>query len=347
MQRRQGFTLVEMMVAMGLTVFVMVILTQAFVSGLESFRQLKGIADMQQGLRTAMLRIQNDLSADHFEAGRKLSDANFWGDGNPRLGFFVVQQNPTIINEGLDRDNLTSWRATTHRLWFSIRLRGNRRDGFLSASVPNGSPLFAVNTTLGNQPADARFQDVANTYTSAWGEVCYYLVPQGSTAEPNNPASVIGTPMFTLVRVVKVVVDDSNAINAWRDNNGNPIPATQLPAYAETSCQPDANTGQQLIFNSPVDLANGQRAIAPGTAYTSGNGAAPLLSNVISFQVAMLVKQPGGAAPTWMNGDGAQGNVFDTTGANPGYQLLGLQITLRVWDIATEQTRQVTLFQDL
>src|SRR5262245_54057590 len=50
MRRRQGFTLVEMMVALALTVFIMVILSEAFVTGLETFRQLKAIGDMEESL---------------------------------------------------------------------------------------------------------------------------------------------------------------------------------------------------------------------------------------------------------------------------------------------------------
>src|SRR5439155_10425507 len=45
-QKRQGFTLVEMLVAMALTIFIMVIMSEAFVAGLETFRQLKAIGDM-------------------------------------------------------------------------------------------------------------------------------------------------------------------------------------------------------------------------------------------------------------------------------------------------------------
>jgi prepilin-type N-terminal cleavage/methylation domain-containing protein len=68
---RRGFTLVEMMVAMALTVFVMVILSQCFVAGLETFSGLKAIGDMQEQLRTATNMLRADLSADHFEGKRR------------------------------------------------------------------------------------------------------------------------------------------------------------------------------------------------------------------------------------------------------------------------------------
>src|ERR1700736_85000 len=91
--RRSGFTLVEMMVAMTLTIFVMVILSQCFVQGLETFSGLKAIGDMQEELRTATTLLRADLSQDHFEGKRRLSDprVNLASD-RIREGFFVVGQ---------------------------------------------------------------------------------------------------------------------------------------------------------------------------------------------------------------------------------------------------------------
>ena len=37
-------------------------------------------------------------------------------------------------------------------------------------------------------------------YNSQWAEVVYFLVQTGSTEEPNNPASKIGTPTYGLYR---------------------------------------------------------------------------------------------------------------------------------------------------
>ena len=50
---RPGFTLIELMVALALTLFIMVILSQAFILSLDAFSGMKGIGDMQQNLRTA------------------------------------------------------------------------------------------------------------------------------------------------------------------------------------------------------------------------------------------------------------------------------------------------------
>jgi prepilin-type N-terminal cleavage/methylation domain-containing protein len=368
MQRRQGFTLIEMLVAMALTIFIMAILAQAFVAGLETFRQLKGIGDMQENLRIAAMRLRSDLTADHFEAGRKLSDAGFLTSGPPAQGFLYIQQGSASVWEGNDPDGqpanqqnpLSSYRATNHVLHMALRLRGNHREGFLSASVPAGSPLFTVNTTIpGLGQADARFQDVTNTYTSAWGEVAYFLVPQGNTIEPLNPKSTqAGTPLFVLYRVQKVVVADSTAINA----QAIPANAQNLTAYAEMSCETDPAGSGNLIFNSPADLAgvlnnpstqvDTPPSVPPRrsiTTYAPGPGAAPLLGNVISFQVQILV--PGATAFTDVPPDQNGNLFFDTARPNllapQPYTISAIAITLRVWDPATQQTRQATIIQDM
>jgi prepilin-type N-terminal cleavage/methylation domain-containing protein len=345
--RRAGFTLVEMLVAMALTIFIMVILAQAFVTGLETFRQLKGLGDMQEGLRTALTRLQADLRADHFEAGRRLSDTNFWLDGQPRMGFVRIVQNRPSTFEGNDTDGLPSWRAfgigvgaafvPDDVIHLSIRLRGNHREGFLLANVPAGSPLLTGSTTIpGLSPLpDARFQDMANTYTSAWGEVAYFLAPQGSTIEPQNPNSTAGTPLYTLWRVQKVVPADATAANAAA------VPVGLASSYVEVSCQP--GVAANLVFNSPVDLASGQRSI---TAYSPGSGAAPLLNNVVSFNVQIMRRGLDNSfVDVPANSQGL--NVFDTAATDNPYQIFAVQITLRVWDPATQQARQVSIVQEM
>src|SRR5262245_7047445 len=71
--RRAGFTIVELLVAMALIVLIMSILSQAFVEGLNTFRSLKGIGDMQDNLRTAVVPLRNDLILRHFEGDQTLS----------------------------------------------------------------------------------------------------------------------------------------------------------------------------------------------------------------------------------------------------------------------------------
>jgi type II secretory pathway pseudopilin PulG len=89
MRKRSAFTLVELMVAMALTIFIMLILTQAFVLSIETFVGLKGIGDMQENLRAAANGLRYDLNQPHFEAMRRTSDPNF-NTTPPREGFIAI-----------------------------------------------------------------------------------------------------------------------------------------------------------------------------------------------------------------------------------------------------------------
>src|SRR5262245_18787000 len=109
MRRRQGFTLVEMLVAMALTMFIMVLLSNAFATGLQVFGEMKAIGDMQDNLRTATTILRADLAADRFEGKKRLSDPTLYlAEGRPTLGFVRVISAPSTVNEGADPDGVAS-----------------------------------------------------------------------------------------------------------------------------------------------------------------------------------------------------------------------------------------------
>jgi hypothetical protein len=77
-----------------------------------------------------------------------------------------------------------------------------------------------------------------------------------------------------------------------------------------------------------------------------------LLHDVISFQVQILTDQPPAAGQvdpfTDVPDVPGQGKVFDTgNDPAPAYGIVALQIALRVWDLKSQQARQVTLVQDM
>src|SRR4051812_28367747 len=94
MRRRQGFTIIELLVSMALIVLIMSIISQAFVEGLETFRQLKGIGDLQEQLRTAAVPLRDDLMARHLN-GDKKSPVKLSELGDPN--------NPIMITDGFFR----------------------------------------------------------------------------------------------------------------------------------------------------------------------------------------------------------------------------------------------------
>ena len=87
---RSGFTLIELMVAMALSLFLMTILAEAFAVSMDTFRGLRAIGDMQDTLRNATRQMREDLSLPHFEGARKMSDNDFWMEPR-REGFFYLK----------------------------------------------------------------------------------------------------------------------------------------------------------------------------------------------------------------------------------------------------------------
>ncbi len=137
MRRRQGFTLVELLVAMALIIFIMAILSQAFVSATSTFRILKASGDMAEKLRATTQVMQRDLAADHFEGKKRLSNANFWLNGPPQQGYFQVwQASIRAPSKARDLDGVSSYPSTNHTLAFTIKTRGNQMGDFLSAGGP-------------------------------------------------------------------------------------------------------------------------------------------------------------------------------------------------------------------
>jgi hypothetical protein len=355
-----------MMVATALVLFVMVILTQAFSAGLEVFRQLKGIGDMEQRLRSTATIIRRDLVADHFEGKRRISDPNFWVTGPPREGFLHIHGSaptvlgPAVFDEHADADGIPSLRATDHVLHLTVKLRGNNRGDFFTTQVPAGSPLL----TLG-QP-DARFQDAGNTYNSQWAEVLYYLWSSGTKAG--------STPLYSLMCRRCLGVSKNDDLN-WGTKAFMPLSTTLLTSYTGISCQanPSAGQGGNIYFNNQTDLTVPDRRLAFATPPSPlGTGEEILLTDVVSFSVQILntsiasdfipsstvanygsasATLPSGATyfDTWSSVNDGVAYTTYTAGSNPPNPITisAIQITIRVWDVRTQQTRQITIVQDM
>lgn len=95
---RSGFTIVELLVAMALIVFMMSIMSQAFVIATTAMSGLKKVTDLVDKVRPAMAILERDLGAYHFDGSKRLSDANFWESGPPTQGYFSVWQDKPNSN---------------------------------------------------------------------------------------------------------------------------------------------------------------------------------------------------------------------------------------------------------
>lgn len=415
MQRRAGFTLVELLVAMALIVFMMVILSEAFSVGLESFRRLKAIGDMNSRMRIAAIVMRADLGSDFFEGRKRLSDPNFFTNGPPTQGFFRISHgsdldpsvNPRTIRDA-GGDGIFATQATDHILHFTSKKRGNVRKDFFMAKVPPTSSLLSLGQ------GSARYQDTPDIFTSQWAEVAYFLRRNNSFtgSDPGLPS----TPLYALYRRQRLLIPNEYDVN----RGPNPVPATQanVDSYREISGNPQ---GPNFYFNGPMDVTFPQRRFAMSLAENGGRpvvrpgypgltdpdvtanantwtfptmaeeyaplaGADLLLPDVLSFEVLVLLENGSDFVslydPTvtaFSNGNPQfQGNgprVFDTwsgfkddqydytqwnvrgaetslplfvnSGGVVQIRIVAVKIVLRVWDVKTLQTRQVSFIQDL
>jgi type II secretory pathway pseudopilin PulG len=414
-----GFTLVEVLVAAALTLFMMTIMTQAFVAAAQSMRDLKAAGDLAEKLRALATQLRSDLAADHFEGKKRLGDANFWSAGPPAQGFFRIYQGSRpvasgsgalCVHEGTDVDGLWSFRTADHMLHFTAKQRGNNDGRFFSAKVPAGSPLLTG--IFG--PPEARFQS-GSTFRSQWAEVAYFLRP--AVNDQGLPDTANGTPLYSLYRRQRLLVPENASIP--------PQPAARVADYLEVSCNLDQEDPQRMYFNNPVDVTIPARRLGtlpdgrPGTIIAGYGRSYPILAeltsdadlrgadlaltDVVSFDVRVLlatnprgypgpsdVQNPfvdlfdpsidaynhGNALLFTANGP----RVFDTwssaaatlpaldysswsvpgspksiplwKGNAPTDNLKGpilraIQITIRVWDVKTAMTRQITVVQAL
>ena len=257
--RRPGFTLVELMVAAALCVFIMAILATAFQSGIDTLRNLRSIGDMQDQLRAAGEVLKRDLAASHFleeegkpNKGRRVSDQwihllgatgnTYSGWTPPRAGFFRIKSDPVFF-EGNDQDSLQATRATNHQLHFTSILPGGTEQDMY---VANGT-----NDTLFSRAA----------------EVCYFLDTTGPVEFAGGDPNVRMYKLYRRQRLVKYF-------------------ATDLANVAAADADVVA-----------LVTAGGVRAIDMATVTNPGNRLTPaplggarygddvLLSNVISFEV--------------------------------------------------------------
>jgi prepilin-type N-terminal cleavage/methylation domain-containing protein len=382
---RAGFTLIELMVAMALTMFIMVILSQAFMMSLDTFSGMKGIGDMQIQLRTAEVILRDDLRNDHLEGKRRLSDLTLLPGTSqlmgplPQAGFFAVRRSSNVKTtagapyffEGTDASGMPSYRATDHMLYMTVKRKGNRQENFFTASLAGDPAILttffskqtAYDIPSANLPVATSIAPYAGgptgIYSSQWAEVLYYLVRTGSTEEPNNPKSTLGTPLYALYRSQFVMVPDATNVagvaqfaNSARYNN---LPLEQS-TFAGMSCNPGA---ADLTFFSPADAAKGNRVFPdlsppfnPAADLHVDAAKTLVLPNVISFEVQIMrLGDPNFDPGNLPNIGSSPFGIYDTTKFNvtgyPNTGLKGIQITLRVWENTTRQTRQATIVQDL
>lgn len=142
---RAGLTLVEMLIALALSIFIMAIMSEAFVKGLEAFGQFKALADLDQRLRTVANIIRRDLKAPHFDTSRKLSECTASGRAMPVLDGLNARNYTAVEATALLRQLAPYQLKTPAEGFFSIEEWPNRR--------PNIATMFFEGTDSSGRPS--------------------------------------------------------------------------------------------------------------------------------------------------------------------------------------------------
>jgi hypothetical protein len=273
------------MVAMALVIFIMLLMTQAFVAGIEAFRQLKSLGDMDENLRTAGTLMKNDIGGFHFEGIRRISDSNFWIQGPPAQGYVHLAQNtglpvatppaaplPPYFGEGFDGDGLESFYATDHSIACTVKYANdNNPQSFFVANISAetnvyANPWYAINPSaaIGQyqipNPSVGANPTFLN-YTSQWAEVVYFLKPQPAPppaqdmTQGDAAVGVSPMPLFTLCRRQRLAVTPVIGGASASSVPTSVYSTLQGSAYAEISWVADGTASPPVMhFNTPTDL---------------------------------------------------------------------------------------------
>jgi type II secretory pathway pseudopilin PulG len=382
-RRRPAFTIVELLVSMALIMFIMAILSEAFIAGLETFRNMKAIGDMDEKLRAAATLIRKDLRMYHIDRAYYLSDVSAvpFPLNNPAVtaphGFFFIRQDTPYLTDGGDANDIRVLRNANKGVYlhFSVnaaaypdpRIDVMRRENWLVGDC------FAPEILDLNPPAFQRKntanQHLDNVCFGRMAEVIYYLRPL--EAAPGVPATTTASnvPLYNLCRrqavLIKSGYEDQMALvskNAMHDPN-NPMCyvnwSKKLYGVSIHPQDPGANPAY-LMFNKPADLCFPERR----SLYKIVSGAydAPTSPYDFNFRSCPLLTMGGEILLSNVVSFTVRGMFDSTSGAftviNPTFagtydtattiiRPLAVEIILRVWDPKTRLTRQVTIIENL
>ncbi|MHB1424649.1 MAG: PilW family protein [Gemmataceae bacterium] len=310
MRRRNAFTIVELLVAMALIMFIMAILSTAFATATQTFRSLKAVGDLANKLRSVTTILQRDLAADHFDGKKRLGSPNFWLNGPPSQGYFRIWQGSppsTVLGspcyiEGYDMDGFPSYRSVNHMLAFTIKMRGDQMGDFLTAGMNGGGSTSLLGT--GNPPKTLsvlqRFGPIESRYQSPgsfnyqWADVAWFLQPQIDPNTKIQDTTSGGVPLYTLYRSQHLAVPDNSLVPTQ--------PVASLTSFLEMSCWNNSATGN-LYFNSPMDLTVPSRRFGMTPANVSGIPVSgiPYTTTTYGLTYPTLVQQ--GAIGNLVNAD--------------------------------------------
>ena len=272
---RRGYTLVEVMVALGLSVLTMWLLAEAFRIGLEMIGQARAQANLMTQLHAVGDIFHRDLVVAHPflpddnrpNRGLRLSDQRLdqltvTGQGwtPPPGGFFrIISPDSTHVQtdtEGLNIYTVTNHPLHFHALHFTAILPENDRNPFCAFGP------------AGIRPIESRAAEIA-----------YFLVNTGGVTGP-GPG---GNPLYHLVRRQRLVaLDDFHRASLQVPANYSSLIAVDTATNQPLTLKQIRHPSQRLPL-SPATVPANPPLVLPVNDPAYGTDI--LLSNVLSFEV--------------------------------------------------------------
>lgn len=299
---RPAFTLVEMLVAVALTLVIMVIIAQAFASATRTFSTLRTAGQLQEKTRSAAAMIRRDLTAEHFDgpfipgrSGPRVGDQRLDQAGwvPPRAGYFEVRQFGTSTFEPVNAptqepEGLPSTRADSHIARFTVKLPGGPAAELYCAEL-QAAPAQPGEPSAADRRINS-FPTGSTVVYSRWAEVQYFLYPNGDAtpATANGPS----LPLYSLRRRLRVLATTGVTydVNAQRAA----VLMAQYPDLGMAVQGPSSTPNNVLLrVLGPEDVTNpavrlpyqqpAQRVNNAGGTFPTGDDI--VLTDVLSFEV--------------------------------------------------------------
>jgi len=273
---RRAFTLVELLVAMALILFIMSIVSVVFGDATESFRIFRARAELSEKLRFITQTLRADLRANHFENGRRLSDTTFWTQGGPpKAGYLRIEQaSPGTSTSTMESDFILTAKPdptnavndNKHVLMLTSFMDPTDFKGFHSISDPSMDPtgLFKSWLNSNNFSSDSRLE-IGKSYNSPNAEIAWFIggvnpatmaavtqydFAKNSFAFDRLDASDLGVSLFKLYRrVVPMLPSDPSTAT---DTTFNPSTLNRI-SVVPTNVSPSSNKRRFNGITSQLD----------------------------------------------------------------------------------------------
>lgn len=284
--RRGGFTLVELLVAAGLSVLVMAILATAFQQGMETLSHLKSTVTLSQQLRGVEAVIRADLAGRHLEDGSSgdtvlvsnLKKIGQTGWRAPDKGYFRLDlgakiasplptppTGPAFFLEGSDNDESVYY-ATNHSMRFTVRLLGGAPQDVVTAFIPlNGANSSMPQLMLQSQRSMVDSSETQTRFAGEWAEIGYFLETTGLTS--SNEDGTAGFPLYKLHRRIRALAPNARdqQLDTASGFTADSYPEVSLgpwsypsnytpPPYAPNVTPPTVTAGSPQFVNTPASV---------------------------------------------------------------------------------------------